>query len=152
MRLMMVTVGVAAALAAPPALAQDQASVRAFLADIYRPYGSEKQQGPSLDHPRRWFEPVLAEAMRRDASQAARRGEVGALDGDPFCDCQDFERFTAKIGPITLAKGSARAVVRFRNGRPMTLVYDLVSTRAGWRIRDISWPEGHLRGLFFKHR
>jgi len=32
----------------------------------------------------------------------------------------------------------------------MTLVYDLVSTSAGWRIRDITWPEGHLRRLFLK--
>jgi len=150
MRTTMLALGIAAALAAPAAQAQDQASVRAFLTDIYRHYGSEKQKGASLDDPKRWFEPGLADAMRRDAREAARRGEVGALDGDPFCDCQDFEWFTAKIGPITVAKRSARAVVRFRNGRPMRLVYDLVSTHAGWRIRDIAWPEGHLRRLFFK--
>jgi len=144
----MLALGIAAALAAPAA--QDQASVRAFLTGIYRHYGSEKQKGASLDDPKRWFEPGLAVAMRRDARDAARRGEVGALDGDTFCDCQDFEGFTAKIGPITVAKGRARAVVRFRNGRPMTLVYDLVSTSAGWRIRDITWPEGHLRRLFLK--
>jgi len=77
----MLALGIAAALAAPAA--QDQASVRAFLTGIYRHYGSEKQKGASLDDPKRWFEPGLAVAMRRDARDAARRGEVGALDGDP---------------------------------------------------------------------
>jgi hypothetical protein len=127
-----------------------RASARAFLAHIYEQYRLPNGDGVLIDRPEQWFEPRLARAMRDDDDDAARRQEVGTLDRDPFCDCQDFEPFTAKIGPITVSKSTARAVARFRNGGPITLVYDLVATPAGWRIRDITWPEGHLRRLFLK--
>jgi len=152
MRFGILTIGLTLASAVPAAHAQDRASVRTFLGDIYSHYaaGDGREPGRLLGRPERWFEPALARAMRRDAKESSRLNEVGALDGDPFCDCQDFERFTARIVSIEIARDRARAVLRFVNGRPVTLTYDLLWTRSGWRIRDIISPEGGLRRLFFK--
>jgi len=152
MRVATLVMGCALTLAAPAAHAQDRASVRAFLLDIYSHYasGDGREPGQLLGARERWFEPKLARAMRRDAKESSPRNIVGALDGVRFCDCQDYERFTAKIVSIHIAHDRARAVLHFLNGRPVTLTYDLQWTRAGWRIRDITSPEGHLRRLFFK--
>jgi hypothetical protein len=142
--------GAALLLFSSGAHAQDHASAEAFLTDIYRHYAMGNSSGVSLDHPELWFEPALADAMRRDAEAVAKRGDVSLLDGDPFCDCQDFDGFQAEIGAIRVDRGAAHAVVRFINGEAISLTYDLQWTSAGWRIRDIVWPEGHLRRLFLK--
>lgn len=104
--------------------------------------------GAALRFPDHYFDPRLANAMIKDAKEAAARDEVGALDGDPICNCQDNEPFRATVGPVTLRNGHALAVVTFRNFKPISLRYDLISTTNGWRIHDIH-ADGHsLRALF----
>ena len=52
-------------------------------------------------------------------------------------------------GTGSAAKDAAVGVVRFRNsGRKVAITLKLVRTPAGWRISDIVWPEGTLRGLY----
>src|SRR5262249_35756466 len=56
------------------------------------------------------FDQPLVAAIHED--QALADGEVGALDIDPFCQCQDDAGLKATVGPATLVDAStAKAVV-----------------------------------------
>ncbi len=127
-----------AASAAPPD------SARTFLVELYRHY-------PTADTPNAFdptgadgpkvFAPTLLALIRQDQKLAG--GEVGALEGDPLCDCQDDSGLRVKIGPVSPAgPGAARAVVTltFTGHSPAEirrLVIKLAATRVGWRIADI---------------
>src|SRR5690348_3240436 len=82
--------GVALALGASgPAHADaDAASARVFVEQLYKAYDG---RGPDyLGRQRdRVFSPRMIALLERDA-QLTPKGDVGALDGDPICDCQDF--------------------------------------------------------------
>src|SRR5262249_46780218 len=98
---------------------------------------------------RRTFEPKLADAMIKDFATAAKRKEVGTLDGDPFLDAQDWEIANLKVDVKTSGSDKAVATVNFTNVRePKTVTIDLVKLRGGWRIADINAPSGSLRKLF----
>jgi Protein of unknown function (DUF3828) len=127
------------------------AAARAFLQSIYRNYGKGRN-GIRLDHPERYFEPVLAAAMRKDQDEAEKRGDESKMDADPFCDCQDFEGMSpAVIGPVTVTGNRATATVRFAFGADRNEVhFTLVWTRLGWRVFDMAsakW-EG-VRTMYF---
>lgn len=94
----------------------------------------------------RLFEPALARGLIRALNSPANREEP-VIDFDPFVDAQDFEikSFTLKAERKDAER--ARIVASFDNmGEPRRVTYDLVSTKAGWRIHDISWGPG--RGSF----
>ena len=133
----------------PAAASPDDAgSVRAFLQSIYAYYGKGGTGAP-MKRPGRWFEPGLAAAIRKDNAEADKRGDVSKLDADPFCDCQDFDALSAVITDVTVADRKATAVVGFDNGGPISMRYELVRTRSGWRVYDIHWEEGDLRAMYF---
>ncbi len=135
---------IAALVVAPSAVAAPApkvASARAFLQTIYQHY-RKGGTGVPMARPGRWFEPVLARAILRDIRASARTGDVGRLDADLFCDCQDFEALEVTIGPVAVARGRARASVILHNCDQPTLDYTLVWTRAGWRVFDIESPDG----------
>jgi len=110
---------------------------------IRRAYAGYEHSGFSpLLHPEELFSPTLTQAIRTDGSG----GEVGYLDGDPLCDCQDYDRVTARILSIRRPNArSARARVHVTLGpkevRDLTL--SLVLTGSGWRIADIVGTDGH---------
>lgn len=65
-------------------------------------------------------------------------GEVGALDGDPICDCQDWQIRRVRIGLQWAGAHRAVATVRFLNtGRPQTIRLDLLAIDGRWRIDNI---------------
>ena len=147
--------GAAGALVAGPALAAAD-SARAFVTAIYATYKGKDSKGVILDKAatiRRYFEPTLAAAMIKDQNAAAKRGEVGALDGDPFIDAQDWDIKAFNIAVAESAPGKATATVKFANlGTPKTVVLDLVKLKGGWRINEITWQRDGknetLRALF----
>lgn len=147
--------GAAGALLAAPALAADD-SARAFVAAIYATYKGKDSKGIQLDKAatvRRYFEPTLAALMIKDRNAAAKRGDVGALDGDPFIDAQDWDIKDADIAVAEAAPGTASATVKFVNsGTPKTVVLDLIKLKDGWRVGDITWRREDknetLRGVF----
>jgi hypothetical protein len=115
------------------------ASAEAFLRALYAPYlAGDTKVSPTGRAAPAIFDRRLTALIRKD--QANAKGEVGALDGDPICDCQDFERLTElsiKVRPT--GPGHAIADVRFRNGSsPSTLTYTLVAHGSGWRVADIA--------------
>ncbi|HEX4737912.1 MAG TPA: DUF3828 domain-containing protein [Allosphingosinicella sp.] len=109
---------------------------RHFVERVYAGYGHESYD--PLAHPERLFAPALVAAIHED--QRLAKGEVGFLDGDPVCDCQDPGGLRATIAEIvTTAPNAATARVALRFGpdrRALTL--RLVRTAAGWRIADIA--------------
>jgi hypothetical protein len=121
------------------AQAPDLASARAFVERTYRAYCRDcavRFDREAL----RLFTPRLMALVRRDR-RLTPRGEVGALDGDPICDCQDFDIRDVRVEVRPAGGGGAHAVARFRNlGAAQTVRLDLVATAAGWRIDNIHSP------------
>ena len=142
-------------LALPPAAAAEQ-SAREFVTAIYATYKGKDSKGVILDKAatiRRYFEPTLAAKMIKDQNAAAKRREVGALDGDPFIDAQDWDIKDFDVAVADTAPGKASATVKFTNfDKAATVVLDLVKLKDGWRIGDITWrrdgKDEKLRALF----
>jgi hypothetical protein len=119
------------------ASAQDLPEARAFVTGLYQAYNGDGpddlgRQAASV------FAPPLLRLIRRDAARTPA-GELGAIDGDPICDCQDF------AGPHNLtvavtggATGQARAIARFQFGAEWrTVKLDLVVVPGHWRVGDV---------------
>ncbi|HET6940594.1 MAG TPA: DUF3828 domain-containing protein [Sphingomicrobium sp.] len=127
---------VALALAAAPA-AQ---APREFIEKVYSSYGQEGFN--PLAAPGLYFSPELTAAIERDSSG----GEVGYLDGDPLCDCQDYDRLSAKV--VTILQPSARAAtvhvhVDLGQDQARELQLRLILTPLGWRISDVLGADHH---------
>ena len=114
---------------------------RKFIDHVYAEY-RHKDFTP-LARPEDFFAPPLAAAIRRDSGTA---GEVGYLDGDPLCDCQDYGRLTAKIRSLsqsTSRTASARVRVTLDRSETRDLRLTLVRALAGWRIADVIGTDRH---------
>ncbi len=146
-------IALAAAAATRPAFAAEP-SAQDFLAGIYAHYKGKNAKGlpvTAKGAPARYFTPELAGLIEADAKAAATRKEVGALDGDPFIDGQDFEISDVKIDVKDSAPDKATGTVTFKNfGKDTTVTLDLVKLKQGWRVDDIHMPSGSLRALFKK--
>jgi hypothetical protein len=132
------------ALAAPilRAAAADE-SAKSFVTAIYDAYKGSGAKGVPLDSERavrRYFEPSLAALIIRDRKNAARRHEVGQLDGDPFVDAQDWDIDKLDVEVTENAPGKAKAMVKFINlDQLATVVLDLVKIGSDWRVSDVTW-------------
>jgi hypothetical protein len=128
--------------AAPAAEAQTLTDARAFVTGLYHGYAG----GHDVDYLgagiRRVFSPRLIALIRGD--EQAAHGEVGWLDGDPICDCQDPDGIRL-VGLEVSSPGSGRAVarahVRFADHKAETITLDLVSVRGHWRVDDVETAE-----------
>jgi hypothetical protein len=74
---------------AGPAGAQDLGGAKTFVTGLYAAYA--KHPGPDYlgRQAKTVFSPALLDLMRRDAARTPK-GDVGTLDGDPICNCQDY--------------------------------------------------------------
>jgi len=128
----------------------------AFVTDIYDAYKGKDAKGHPLDNERairRYFEPSLAALMVKDQKIAAKRGEVGLLDFDPFIDAQDWEISAFDIAVDDTAPDKATATVKFTNfDKAATVRLDLVKIKNDWRIADITWlrdgKQDNLRKIY----
>lgn len=119
-------------------------SPRAFVERLYAGYARDSYS--PLSHPQRVFAPPLVAAIAED--RRLSRDEVGFMDADPLCECQDPGGLHATIAAVTAsghARATARVALRFGDGpasaRPenrRALILRLVRTAAGWRITDIA--------------
>jgi hypothetical protein len=123
-------------LAAAAAQPQTQ-SPKTWLEQVYAGYRSSSFN--PFAQPDRYFAPRLLAAIREDRRLA--KDEVGYLDGDPICQCQDAEGLKARVLRV-IAQGPNKASAQVSIGltgydaRPAR--FSLVRTRAGWRIADVS--------------
>lgn len=138
-----------------PVLAADPAA-RTFLTSIYNSYKGKNGNGIALDSEatvKRYFEPGLAALIIKDQKDAESKGDVPALDGDPFIDAQDWDIASFDITVQDTGSNKATGTVKFQNAeQAVTVVLALVKLREGWRIADITWQRDNetstLRGLF----
>ena len=116
------------------ALAPPAETPREFIDRIYSEYQTEGFN--PLANPDNYFSRDLTAAIQKDSSGA----EVGYLDGDPLCDCQDYERLSATVLQIRQTSVKAAvAHVRVVLGPNATrnLQLRLIKTSSGWRIADV---------------
>ena len=132
-------VGVVASIIAAPAAAQPGA--KTFVEGLYAAYRNHDSPSNTGSTAPRVYSPGLVALIRADQKQAG--GEVGKLDGDPLCDCQDPEGLkllSVKIAPISAVKAKATSVFRL-GGEVRTVGLRLVHTPRGWRVDDVSSPD-----------
>ncbi|MBS4082383.1 MAG: DUF3828 domain-containing protein [Rhizobiales bacterium] len=134
-----------------PAQAQ-KPEPKAFVEAIYKTYLGKNT--PGLDLSTRaaldlYFTASLADLIEKDAKEAEKLQEAPLLNGDPFVDGQDWE-ITDPVVTIQESAGDrATATATFKNfGKTVTVRLALVLTPNGWRVDDIFWSEGNLRGLY----
>lgn len=133
--------GIALGACVGPAAAgeSDLRAARTFVEALYRAYHGE---GPDvLGRGRaRVFSPRMIALLRRDR-RLTPRGEVGALDGDPICDCQDFEISQVRVEVTPSGPGGVTAVAHFINlGTATTVRLDLIPVRGQWRVDNVHSP------------
>jgi len=115
-----------------------EAFVRGLYAQ-YTPHGHPVAFGypdakPIVDAP-------MLQWLHRD--QVKSNGEVGALDVDPVCQCQDWEHLKVdSVQSIAGGPGTATVEVRFEDGSGkdrwrQTVRFDLVQVGGAWKIHDI---------------
>ena len=115
-------------------------SSRQFVEALYTSY-SQQDAGSTLGkRADAVFSPTLLAEIRAD--QTAHAGEVGKLDHDPLCACQDSAGLKVEGITVTpLPNGSADASVRFTLGEvAKSAQLRLTDTPAGWRVDDVSTP------------
>ncbi|MDR3741497.1 MAG: DUF3828 domain-containing protein [Terracidiphilus sp.] len=129
--------------ATPQAQTPDTASVEQFFASIYRSY---HRNGKGIDAlspvGAKFFDASFRALMRADA-HAAGPGEVGVLDFDPLCACQDWDDVSG-LSVSARAEGTSHtsAGVSFKlapSGSDVShnLEFTLVRVAGGWRIHNV---------------
>ena len=124
--------------AATPGQAQTPASAEQFLRAVYAPYTRGKTGDPTGSAAPNLFSAEILALIRKD--QEINRGEVGAIDADPICACQDLDKLSKlKISVQPRLDGHANATVSFINfSHPTEVRFDLIPAGTEWRIDDIS--------------
>jgi hypothetical protein len=124
--------------------AQDEASARALLTTIFEHYG---KGGKGVDYKSGYFHSSLVALVNADI-KAAGTDIPAALDGDPVCDCQEWDGIWVLKTDIKMETPQrAQAVVSFAIYAPAkrpkddsrTIQYTLVPERGRWRIYDIAY-------------
>jgi hypothetical protein len=139
---LLTVVGSIGILLTPQGWASDAQSARAFLEGVYAKYAASNNGPDTLgkDAPD-LFAPELLALIRED--QRVAQGEVGLLDHDPICSCQDTEglKVTA-LKVIPTGQHQVKAKVSFVNGgHPVRVGFSLIQDDSGhWRILDIAEP------------
>jgi hypothetical protein len=126
----------------PAAAGSDAADAKAFLDGLYAHYKTSKDNTFSP------FDANQADALDPDtmalmkADDKALNGDLGDIDGDWLCDCQDFQSISATVTVQSATATEAKATADFTDSmepgdKPKHDTFDLVKTPAGWRIHDM---------------
>jgi hypothetical protein len=124
---------------AAPAAAPTAASAEQFLRGLYAQY---KPHGKpvAFDYPdaKAIVDPAMLKLIKRDHDMA--KGEVGAIDSDPICNCQDWGTLQVVSLKVTMSgAAAATADVTFKDlGDTQKMHFSLVVVDGAWRIHDIS--------------
>ncbi len=132
--------------AAAPAVSPEQ-FLRGLFAK-YKPHGKPV----AFDYPdaKSIVDPAMLKLLKHDRDMS--KGEVGAMDSDPICSCQDYDAIKVMSLKVTMSGDSAASAdVTFKNfGDVQNARFSLVAVDGGWRIHDISTKDtpslaGYLR-------
>jgi hypothetical protein len=128
--------------------ANNAESAKQFVESLYAGYGSNSDP-PNLfeKNAKDVFDPTLISLARADADAA--RPDVGALDYDPICNCQDPDGTFPNIKIVIRSAEAAHAlvIVTFSGyDAPNKIALTLLKRRDQWRIfniEDLSGPGPH---------
>jgi len=117
--------------------ADDAKEAKAFVAGLFATYKDNSNPPAGAHHV---YDSQLQALMDEDARLA--NGEVGALDFDPLCQCQDYQKLQAQLTVRSASPTGAIVAVKMidlgmPNDKPRDAVLDLVKERGVWRIHDI---------------
>src|SRR5678816_2436480 len=107
------------------AKAQSLPDAQSFVTGLYSAY--QRQPGPDYlgKQIAEVFAPDLIALIKREAASVPK-GDVGALDGDPICNCQDWQISKVEVAVSAPKPGAAVADVHFQNaGEPQQVRLDL---------------------------
>ncbi len=119
------------------AAAQPAESPKVFMQRLYAGY-RQSNYSP-FTHPERVFAPRLLAAINEDSKLA--HGEVGYLDGDPVCQCQDTGGMHPNIASVTQQArewATVKVSIGWEHDKARPVTFSLLRTRTGWRIADVS--------------
>jgi len=129
------------------ARAADVQAARAFLVQLYSHYSAPGDTfDPTGANARSVFDPAMIAEFRENA-RLTPKGDEGAIEGDPICDCQDNTGMRSKVGAIRLAApdtATADVELTFAAASPpeiRRLTITLVTIHGQWRIYDIRSKE-----------
>lgn len=136
-----------ASIAATAPSAADSASAEQFLRQVYASYAND---GPGVPNDKLQESDVYDASLiaLMEADQDAADGEVGFLDGDPLCDCQDWGDIKIQSLAFTSVEGDRLKAslvlkdVATGEGRKLGLL--LHRTAQGWRVEDCISGQGSL--------
>ena len=126
--------GLSAAMAGEP----NAASAEQFLRGLYAKYTHNRKPTPFVYPDARTIADAnMMALLKRDRDKS--NGEVGAMDSDPVCRCQDWEAIKVTALQVALqGANAASADVTFSDmGEVQKVHYSLAWTKDGWRIHDI---------------
>jgi hypothetical protein len=142
-RLLIFTVFVGSLMTAA-AHAQSVDQARAFVRGIYVQYGHPKaSDGPNVLGPgaAKIFSPQLLQLIRKSDKETPK-GDVGVLDFDPVCSCQDPDGLRlASLDVKPRGDGAAVAVAMLHypdSAEDIRVELSLKWFPSGWRIDEIS--------------
>ena len=128
-----------AAPAPPPAIdAAAAAEAKAFLDSLYAHYKTSKNNSfsPMGDNVAQVFDADTIKLLADDTK--ALKGELGEIDGDYLCDCQDFETITATVAVQAATPATAKATADFMVfDQKHHNEFDLVKVNGAWRVHDV---------------
>lgn len=123
-----------------PVTATEPAGARAFALQVIRAEVAPAQEADSVGFTR-WLTPRFRRAVESDSAD----GEIGLLDHDPVCMCQDPEGAPLVLMAVANAGNDPqKSLVTVRAGK-WTGRWSLVRGPTGWQIADISesnWLKG----------
>ena len=132
-----------------------ESAAKAFLTSIYQHYlgkSSADAVGIALANAksvRSYFTVGLASLILEDRATAAKRGEPPVLGGDPFVGHQEWDISNLSIEVKDTGALKTIGIVTFTNsGKSEKVVIELLRSGNDWRIADIEWESGTLRGLY----
>jgi hypothetical protein len=128
-----------ATLSTVPARADAAADAKGFVEAVFARY----VDGASITE--EWnMEPYdgAMRALMKEDERLTPEGEVGVLDWDPICQCQDFSKLRATVTVRLTAPTTGVATVAFKDigWQDQTMrhaTFDLVKENGEWRIHDI---------------
>ena len=118
--------------------APSAASAEQFLRGLYAKYTTNGKPTPFVyPDAKNIVDAQMLALLKHDQDKS--QGEVGAMDGDPVCNCQDWDGL--KITSLRTAvqgNNAATADVAFTNaGSSEKIHFALVWANGSWRIHDI---------------
>jgi hypothetical protein len=126
-----------------------------FLGSIYQRYlGKSSAAGSATvltnaQSVRRYFTAGLASLMLEDRAAATEQGESPVLESDPFIGRLEWDISDLSIDVKDTGAFKTVGTVTFLNfGKPEKVVLELLRLGNEWRVADVKWVSGTLRGVY----